>query len=483
MSELDIAALDGGNKVLKQETVEAFAAALRGALLRPEDAGYDDARLLWNGMFDKRPALIARCEGAADVISAVNFAREQNILLAIRGGGHSVAGNSSCDNGLMIDLSRMKGIRVEPKSGTVRVQGGATLGDMDRETQVFGLAVPAGVVSTTGVGGLTLGGGTGWQTRKRGLTIDNLLSVDIVTADGKLTVASKSENEDLFWAVRGGGGNFGVVTSFEYQAFPIGPTVLLCCPLFPFADSARVMRAFRDFVSSAPGEFGAALLFWFVPANPYFPQEHHGKPVVIPLLVYTGDVAEGEKLVRPIRELGTPLVDLSGPLPWTALQSMFDPFVPKRAQQYYWKNLYVSRTDDEVLDYLVKVAATIPSKQTYLVWQPLGGGAMSAIGPEETAFGPRDIGYMFEFDSMWTDPAETDKNITWTRQQWAALQRFSTGGMYINFPGFGEEGDKLVRSAVGEANYQRLARVKAKYDPMNLFRMNQNIKPAVAQAA
>jgi FAD/FMN-containing dehydrogenase len=477
MSGLEIASLDGSKKIIEQKTIEVFSASLRGALLRPADSGYDDARLLWNGMFDKRPALIARCEGVADVISVVNFARTNNVSLAIRGGGHSVAGNSSCDNGLLIDLSRMKGVRVEPKARTVRVQGGASLGDMDRETQVFGLAVPAGVVSTTGVGGLTLGGGTGWQTRKRGLTIDNLLSVDVVTADGELRVASKSENDDLFWAVRGGGGNFGVVTSFEYQAHPVGPLVLLCCPLFPFEDSGRVMRAFRDFVSSAPDEFGAALLFWFVPANPYFPQEHHGKPVVIPLLVYTGDVATGEKLVRPIRELGTPLADLSGPLPWTALQSMFDPFVPKKTQQYYWKNLYIRRTDDEVLDHLVKVAATIPSKNTYLVWQPLGGGAMSKIRPEETAFGSRDIGYMFEFDSMWVDPAETDKNIAWTRTKWAELQRFSTGGLYINFPGFGEEGDKLVQSAVGEENYKRLAKIKAKYDPRNLFRLNQNIKP------
>jgi FAD/FMN-containing dehydrogenase len=344
MSGLEIIALDGGKKTLERETVDGLSATLRGSLLRSADEGYDEACLLWNGMFNKRPALVARCEGVADVIGAVNFAREHNILLAVRGGGHSVAGNSSCEGGLLIDLSRMKGVRVDPKARTVRVQGGATLGDMDRETQVFGLAAPAGVVSTTGVGGLTLGGGTGWQTRKRGLTIDNLLSVDVVTADGKLLVASRTENEDLFWALRGGGGNFGVAASFEYQAYPVGPTVMLCCPLFPFEESGRVMRAFRDFIQQAPDDFGAALLFWFVPANPYFPQEHHGKPVVIPLLVYTGDPAEGERLARPIRDLATPLADLSGPLPWTALQSMFDPFVPKRAQQYYWKNLYISRT-------------------------------------------------------------------------------------------------------------------------------------------
>lgn len=478
MNDIEIVALEGGKKVLKAETINALAAGLKGQLLKSGDAGYDEARLLWNGMFDKRPALVVRCEGSADVINAVNFAREHQLLLAVRGGGHSVAGNSSCDGGLLIDLSRMKAVRVDPKSRTVRVQGGAALGDMDRETQIFGLAAPAGVVSTTGVGGLTLGGGTGWQTRKRGLSIDNLLSADVVTADGKLLVANKSENEDLFWALRGGGGNFGVVTSFEFQAYPVGPTVYLCCPLFAFEESARVLRAFRDFIQKAPEEFGAALLFWFVPANPYFPEEHHGKPVVIPLLVYTGDPAEGEKLSRPIRELATPLVDLTGPLPWTALQSMFDPFVPKQKQQYYWKNLYISRTDDEVIDSLIKIGATIPSKLTYLVWQPLGGGAMSRMKPSDTAFGQRDIGYMFEFDSMWADPSEAEKNIAWTRKNWDELQRFSNGGLYINFPGFGEEGDKLVKSAVGDSNYERLSKIKAKYDPGNLFRLNQNIKPA-----
>jgi FAD/FMN-containing dehydrogenase len=480
MTTLDITTLDGSKQNIKREIADSLQAAMRGAVLKAGDAGYDEACIVWNGMFNKRPALIARCEGAADVIAAVNFAREHDILLAVRGGGHSVAGNSSCDDGLLIDLSRMKGVRVDPKAATVRVQGGATLGDMDRETQVFGIAAPAGVVSTTGVGGLTLGGGTGWQTRRRGLTIDNLLSVDIVTADGRLRVASASENADLFWAVRGGGGNFGVVTSFEYKAYPVGPTVLLCCPLFPFEDSGKVMRAFREFVRTAPDEFGAALLFWFIPENPYFPQEHHGKPVVIPIMVYIGDIAEGEKLARPIRELGTPLVDLSGPIPWTALQSMFDPFVPKRAQHYYWKNLYIKRTDDEVIEALIKIGASIPSKRTYLVWQPLGGGAMSKVGASDTAFGPRDMGYMFEFDSMWVDPAETEMNVAWTRKNWADLQRFSTGGLYINFPGLGEEGEKLVRSAVGDTNYDRLAKAKAQYDPGNLFRLNQNIKPANA---
>ena len=479
MSDLQATALDGNRTVIERKNVETFAASLRGALLEPGQPGYDEGRFLWNGMMDKRPALIARCEGVADVIAAVNFARDNNILLAVRGGGHNVAGFGACDGGLMLDLSRMKSVRVDPANRIVRVEGGASLGEMDRETQVFGLAVPAGVVSTTGVAGLTLGGGTGWQTRKRGLTVDNLLSVDIVTADGTARVASASENPDLFWAVRGGGGNFGIVTSFEYRAYPIGPTVYLCAPFFPFDHSPKVFRAFRDLERSVPEEMGAALLFWSVPANPFFPAEHHGKPVVIPVFVYTGDPAAGETLLRPVRNWAKPLVDLSGPLPWTALQSMFDPFVPKQAQRYYWKNLYINRNDDEVLDRLIEIAATTPSRYTYLVWQPLGG-AMARIGDEETAFGPRKVGTMWEFDSMWVDPAEDEKNIAWTRKGWADLQRYSNGGLYINFPGFGEEGEKLLRAAVSNANYERLAKLKAKFDPENLFRQNQNIKPAVS---
>ncbi len=336
MADVQITTSEGGTSAFDSNALGAFAMSLRGPLLQPGDDGYDEARLLWNGMMDKRPALIARCTGTADVASAVNFARDHHLLLAVRGGGHNVAGNACCDGGLMLDLSLMKGVRVDPASSTVRVQGGATLGDVDRETQVFGLAVPAGVVSTTGIGGLTLGGGTGWQCRKRGLTVDNLLSVDIVTADGRARTASETENPDLFWAVRGGGGNFGVVTSFEFRAYPVGPTVMLCAPFYPLDMSARVIRAFRDFVREAPEEFGAALLFWSIPANPYFPEEHHGQPTVLPVAMYSGDLEEGERLTQPLRNLGTPLCDLSGPYPWTVLQSMFDPFVPKQALRYYW---------------------------------------------------------------------------------------------------------------------------------------------------
>lgn len=477
MANISIVTMAGEQIHLGDERIEAFRASLRGPLIGQGADGYDKARLLWNGMMDKKPALIACCQGTADVIAAVNFARDNNLLLAVRGGGHNVTGNAACDGGLMIDLSLMRGVRVDPETQTVRAQGGATLGDLDSETQVHGLAVPAGVVSTTGIAGLTLGGGTGWQTRKRGLTIDNLLSVDIVTADGQLRVASKDENPDLFWAVRGGGGNFGVVTSFEYRAYPVGPEVWLCCPFHPFDECSEVMRAFRDFIKTAPEEFGAALLFWSVPANPYFPEEHHGKLTVIPLLVYIGDLAKGEELTEPLRKMAQPYVDLSGRYPWTGLQAMFDPFVPTAGLRYYWKNAYLRSDDDEVLDFLAEIAATLPSTHTYLVLQPLGG-ALNKVGSADTAFGTRDVNYMFEFDSMWPDKSDDEKNIAWTREKWEALQKYSTGGLYINFPGFGEEGESLVRAAVGDDNYHRLTQIKAKFDPGNLFRLNQNIRPA-----
>jgi FAD/FMN-containing dehydrogenase len=477
MGDLELATLDGGMSVISADRLDALQAGFRGRLLTAHDAGYDDARAIWNGMMDRRPGLIAQCRGTADVVAAVNFARDNGVLVAVRGGGHNVAGHASCDGGLVIDLSPMHAVLVDPERQLVRAQGGAQLGDLDTETQVYGLAVPAGVVSTTGVGGLTLGGGTGWQTRKRGLSIDNLRSVEIVTADGRVRVASEDEHPDLFWAVRGGGGNFGVVTTFEFQAYEVGPIVWVCAPFYPLADSPAVLRAFRDFMADAPPEFGAALLFWSVPAlSPWYPQEHHGKACVIPFLVYNGDLGEGVRLTAPLRNLGTPYVDHSRGMPWTALQTMFDPYVPAGDQQYYWKNLFLTSAGDEVLDDLADIAATIPSTYTYLVMQPIGG-ALNKVAADATAWGNRDVNYMFEFDSMWRDPAEADTNIEWTRRQWEALQKHSTGGLYVNFPGFGEEGESLVRRAVGDKNYEQLAAVKAVYDPTNMFRLNQNIQP------
>jgi FAD/FMN-containing dehydrogenase len=452
--------------------LQAFAMQMRGPVLTPEDPGYEEARLIWNGLIDRRPAIIAQPSGAADVVDAVNFAREHELLVSIRGGGHNVSGSAVNDNGIVIDLSQMRGVHVDRSTGRVRVQGGATLGDVDRETQLFGLAVPAGVVSTTGVAGLTLHGGAGHLRRKYGLTIDNLLSVDIVTADGELRRASATENEDLFWAVRGAGSNFGVVTSFEFQAHPVGPTVMVGAVFYPFEAVHTLLPAWRDYVSSAPNELSSILLCWSVPPHEPFPEEHHGKPVVVVAGAYAGSVEEGESVVQPLRELGEPLVDVSGPWPWLGLQSGFDALYPKGGF-YYWKSRALAELSDTAIEDIADFAARRPSPLTdIVVWH--NGGAMSDIGETETAYGGRDAGFLVTVEASWDDAALTDEAIAWARECWDAMGRHSTGGMYLNFPGLGEEKEALVKAGYG-VNYERLRKLKAKYDPTNLFRMNLNI--------
>jgi FAD/FMN-containing dehydrogenase len=456
------------------EAVQAFAMQVRGPVLAPGDAGYDEARTIWNGLIDRRPALIVQCTGAADVVDAVNFARDNGLVLSIKAGGHNVAGNAINDGGLVIDLSQMRGVHVDPKSKVVRVQGGATLGDMDRETQLFGLAVPAGVVSTTGVAGLTLHGGTGHLRRKYGLSIDNLLSVDIVTADGKLRRASATENEDLFWAIRGAGSNFGVVTSFEFQAHPVGPMVAVGAVFYPFEAARELLASWRDYMKTAPEELSAIAFCWSVPPEEPFPAEHHGKPVVVIAATYSGPVEEGEAVVQPLREFGQPLIDLSGPWPWLGLQSGFDALFPKGGL-YYWKSRALAELSSAAIDDIVDFAARRPSDLSDItVWHH--GGAMSRVGENDTAYGGRDADFLVTGEASWDDPAVTDDAIRWGRDFWDAMGRHSTGGLYLNFPGFGEEQEQLVKAGYG-ANYERLARLKAQYDPDNLFRMNLNIAP------
>jgi FAD/FMN-containing dehydrogenase len=460
---------------LDQETVRGFTEGIRGAVLLPEDPGYDDARAIWNGLIDRRPALIVQCTGAADVVDAVNFAREQNLLLSIKGGGHNVAGNAMNDGGLVIDLSQMRGVHVDPSTQTVRAQGGALLGDLDRETQLFGLAVPVGVVSETGVAGLTLHGGVGHLRRKHGLSIDNLISVDIVTADGQLRTASETENEDLFWAVRGAGSNFGVVTSFELRAHPVGPMVMVGAPFYSLDDAKTVLPAWRDFMASAPEELSSLAVLWSIPAHEPFPPELHEKDVVITAAVYAGPVEEGERAVQPLRELAEPVIDLSEPWPWVGLQAGFDPYFPKR-WLYYWKSRAFSELPQAAVDEIVDFAARRPTPLTDIaVWHH--GGAMSRVGETETAYGGRDTAFLVSSEANWTDPSQTDEAIGWAREMWAAMERYSTGGLYLNFAGFGEEKEALLRGGYG-VNYDRLASLKAKYDPDNLFRMNLNITPA-----
>jgi FAD/FMN-containing dehydrogenase len=457
---------------LDAETFQSFIAGMRGPVLRPGDPGYDEARTVQNGLIDRYPALIARCTGAADVIAAVNFARDHGLPLSVRGGGHNVAGNAVCDGGVTIDFSLMRGVHVDPRARIAHVQGGATWGDLDRETQVFGLATPGGVVSTTGIGGLTLHGGMGHLRAKHGLSLDNLLAVDIVTADGCLRHASAAENADLFWAVRGAGSNFGVVTSFTFRLHPVGPTVMLCAPMYALEDAPAVLRRWRDYIATVPDEFTPLAVFWSVPEG--FPPELVGRPIVILAGVYAGPVEEGERIAQPLRELATPLLDLSGPMPFAAIQSAFDPFFPKGLLQY-WKSTYVDTLSDDLLDALCDLAATRPSPKTTMdIWPQ--SGAVARVGAEETAFGPRPP-FMVAFESTWTDPAANEANIAWAREAWASMQRFASRGIYLNFPGFGEEKEELVRAAYGP-NYPRLRVLKARYDPTNLFRANLNIPPS-----
>jgi len=460
---------------LDEEAVEGFVLGVRGRVLRPDDDGYDEARAIWNGLIDRRPALIVQCTGAADVVDAVNFAREQNLLLSIKGGGHNVAGNAVNDGGLAIDLSQMRGVHVEPSTGRVRAQGGATWGDTDRETQLFGLAVPGGVVSTTGIAGLSLHGGMGHLRRKHGLSLDSLVSVDIVTADGQLRRASATENEDLFWAVRGAGSNFGVVTSFEFQAHPVGPMVMVGATFYPFEEWKTVLPAWRDYMASAPDELSSLALCWSVPAEEPFPEELHGKPIVAIAAVYSGSLEDGEPIVQPLRELAQPLIDLSGPWPWLGLQSGFDALYPKGGL-YYWKSRTLGELSAAAIDEIADFAGRRPSPATdVVIWHQ--GGAMSRVGEAETAYGGRDAAFLVAGEATWTDPSQTDAAIAWGREFWDAMAKHSTGGLYLNFAGLGEEKEELVKAGYG-ANYERLAALKAKYDPENLFRMNLNITPA-----
>jgi FAD/FMN-containing dehydrogenase len=467
--------------VATSEALEALTASVRGGVLRPGHAGYDGARRIWNGMIDRRPELIARCSGAADVIDAVNFARAHGLAVAVRGGGHNVAGSAVGDGAVMVDLSPMRGVRVDPAARTVRVAGGATWADVDRETQVVGLATPSGYVSTTGVGGFTLGGGYGHLRRKYGMTCDNLRSADVVTAAGELVTASATEHEDLFWALRGGGGNFGVVTSFEFACHPVGPEIFLCGVMYPLEQGAAVLRAWRDFMAQAPEELSSNAALWSIPAVPAFPAELHGRPVVLLAMIHPSDLAEGERLTQPLRQLGAPLLDLSGPMPYVMAQAAFDPFFPSGTRRYYWKGIDLLGLDDAVIERLLAAAEARPTPSTLIpVWH--FGGAMSRVAPDATAFWRRHVPFMASFDAVWDDPADDEKGIGWARESWAALRPHSDGGQYVNFPGFGEDGEAQVRAGYG-GNYERLVAVKTKYDPDNLFRFNLNIKPAATEPA
>jgi hypothetical protein len=456
---------------LNDTALQDFAARLRGELIRPGDADYDAARKLYNGMIDKRPALMARCVDVADVIGAVTFAREQQLTLAVRSGGHNGAGLASCDGGLVIDLSRMKGIHVDPAARTVRVEGGCTWGEVDHATHAFGMATPSGFISTTGVGGLTLGGGIGYLSRTLGLTLDNLLGVDMVLADGSFVSASAEQHNDLFWAVRGGGGNFGVVTSFLFKLHPIS-TVYGGPMLWPMEQAAELLAFWRDFILSAPEDINGWFGFVTVPPAPPFPEQLHLKKMCAVVWCYNGPLDQAEQRFKPIRAFGPPAVDFAGPIPWPALQSMFDALYPP-GLQWYWKADFFNDLGDQAIDLHVKYGEQLPTMHSTMHIYPINGAA-GRVGKNDTAFSFREANFAEVIVGVDPDPANNTRMIAWARDYWMALHPHSAGGAYVNM--IMDEGEDTVKAAYRD-NYARLARIKTRYDPHNLFRVNQNIKP------
>lgn len=453
--------------VVNEATVQGFKASLRGQLLRSNDVSFDTARRVFNEMIDKRPAMIVGCAGVGDVINAVKFARDHNLLVAVRGGGHSVAGKSVCDGGVLIDLSPMKGMRVDPARRTVHAQAGLRLGEFDRETQAFGLATTLGVISNTGIAGLTLGGGIGWLNGNFGLACDNLLSADVVTADGRFLTASASENEDLFWGVRGGGGNFGIVTSFEYRLHPIGP-VLGGMVLYEMSGAKEVLRFYHEFSQSCRDELSTMALVVTAP---------DGNPVIAISACYSGSLEDGEKALKPLRTFGSPVAVLLRPISYVEMQSFFDASFPPGCL-HYWKANFLRALHDDAIEILMEYAVAKPSPISAIALQQMHGAA-SRVGRDETAFAHRYEQYDFGIFSIWTEPADSEKNINWTRELWEKMQPFAERGVYVN--NLGEEGEERVRAAYGP-NYERLVALKEKYDPTNFFQMNQNIKPTATAA-
>lgn len=465
MAELQVTTLSGRDTVLNESAVEEFGSSLRGELIAPGDAGYDDARRVWNANVNKRPALVARCQGVADVISSVSFARDNDLLVSVRGGGHNFPGTSICNGGLVIDLSLMRSVRVDLARRTARAEGGAKWLDFDHETQAFGLAATGGTDSDTGIGGLTLGGGIGWLGGKYGLACDNLVSADVVTADGKLRTASFNENPDLFWAVRGGCGNFGVVTSFEYQVYPVG-TLLAGLVAYPVAKVREVLRFYQEFASAAPDELNTASALRTLP---------NGTRVVGIGVCYNGPLDRGERVLKPLLRFGEPLLNSVQPRSYIQVQHLLDGVTPE-GNQYYGKSHFIKDITDGAIDALAEHYSGVPSPLSVLVFQQLGNAA-NRVPQEATAYSHRDARYNLNLIGQWTAPGETEPHVQWVRELWDAVAPYATGGVYVNNVGNeADDGIETIRAAYG-ANYPRLATVKQMYDPKNLFRHNQNIRP------
>jgi len=457
---------------LQTRTIEEFRGGFKGALVLPRDAGYESARSIWNAMIDKRPALIARCATTSDVVRAVNFARDHGLVLAVRGGGHNIAGSAVCDDGIVIDLSLMKAATVDPAQRRVTVEGGATLADLDAATQAHGLAIPLGINSTTGVAGLTLGGGFGWLSRKYGMTVDNLESAEVVTAKGEVLHASETEHPDLFWGLRGGGGNFGVVTQFEFRLHPVGPRVLSGLIVYPISQAKSVLQQYYEFVARAPDELSVWVVLRLAPPLPFLPENVHGKGMIALALLYTGDPKEGERLIEPLRNFGTPMGEHVGVQPYVAWQQAFDPLLAPGARNY-WKSHNFSTLKDGLFDAVIEYIGKLPSAQCEIFFGAIGG-ATERPAPDSAAYGHRDAKFVMNVHGRWENAADDKRGIQWARDFFRASAPFASGGVYVNFL-TDDEGDR-VRSAYG-GNYDRLAKVKRKYDPDNLFRTNQNIAP------
>ena len=458
---------------LQARKIEELKGGFKGEILLPSDGAYESARKIWNAMIDKHPAVIARCATTSDVVRGVNFARDNGLLLAVRGGGHNIAGNALCDDGLVIDLSQMKAARVDPASRRATIEGGATLADLDAATQAHGLATPTGINSTTGVAGLTLGGGFGWLSRKYGMTVDNLESAEVVTAAGEVVRTSATEHPDLFWALRGGGGNFGVVTRFEFRLHPVGPDVLSGLIVYPISEAKSVLQQYRDFIAKAPEELTVWTILRHAPPLPFLPERVHGKGIIAFALIYAGDPKQGEPFIEPLRKFGTPLGEHVGVQPYVAWQQAFDPLLTAGARNY-WKSHNFSTLEDGLFDAVIAYIGKLPSPQCEIFFGAIGG-ATTRPAPGSAAYASRDAKFVMNVHGRWEDPADDKLCIGWAHDFFNASAPFASSGVYVNFL-TADEGDR-VRSAYGP-NYGRLAQVKREYDPDNLFRMNQNIEPA-----
>ncbi|MDB5782175.1 FAD-binding oxidoreductase [Caballeronia mineralivorans] len=458
---------------LNSEAGENLKSKLRGTVLQPGDAGYDEARTVWNATIDRRPAMIVRCAGTADVMAALGFARDSGLLLSVRGGAHNIAGSAVCDDGLVIDLSAMKSVRVDPAAKRAYVEPGATLADFDHEAQAFGLATPLGINSTTGVGGLTLGGGFGWISRKFGTSSDNLVAAEIVTADGKLSRVSAEEHPDLFWAIRGGGGNYGVVTLFEFQLHAVGPQIYGGLVIYPLEQGGEVLPKYRDFVASMPDDLTVWAVMRLAPPLPFLPPEVHGKPAIVLASCYVGPVESGAQAIEALRHFGTPYGEHLGAMPFTAWQKGFDPLLAPGARNY-WKSHNFAELSDEALATLMKYTKSLPSPHCEIFIGAMAGQT-NRVPVDATAYANRDSVYIMNVHGRWTEASEDDKCIAWARELFNSMTPYALGSVYVNFL-TGDEGDR-VKAAYGP-NYDRLAAVKSRYDPENLFRANQNIAPS-----